>query len=116
MCRIRYLIAEMLDYAANAHAFIGDPFDPILAHFRPPRLAVDRHDVTIRRLSRNARMMQLEDFPTVVEHGPPRRTRCGIGLVMEKIREHIDDLVLTQAHLLWFATGMVDDVGPLRGD
>ena len=35
---------------------------------------------------------------------------------MEKIRQHIDDLVLTQAHLLWFATGMLDDIAPLRGD
>src|SRR5207253_7598775 len=31
LCRARYLITERLYYAANAHAFIGDPLDPIFA-------------------------------------------------------------------------------------
>ena len=114
--RIRYPVAEILDDAADAHAFVRDPLDSILAHLRPPRLAVHRHNATIRRLIRNARMMQREDFPTVIVHGRSRRAGCGVALVMDEIRQDIDDLVLAQAHLLRLAAWVLDDVAPLRGD
>src|SRR5262249_49796480 len=116
LCRVRYPIPQILDDAADAHAFIGDPLDPVLAHFRTPRLAVDRHGTTIGSLGRNARMMQRDDFPAVIEDSRPGRTGCSICLVMNEIRQYVDDLVLTQAHLLWFAAGMLDDIAPLRGD
>ena len=106
----------MGDNSADAHTFVGNPVDTVLAHLRPPDRAVDGPHATVGGAVGHAGMVQSHDLPSVVEHRGARGARGGVGLVVQEVGQHVDDLVLAQADLLGLAAGMLDDVGPLRGD
>jgi hypothetical protein len=100
----------------DPRAFVGDPVDLGLTHRGGVQLAGAGKDPAGLVAAGHARVVQGDDLPLVVVDRRARGARRGVGLVVHKPLQDVDEPVVAQGQRLGLAAGVLDDVEVLAFD